>query len=69
MKRKERVNKIKSMKKADLQKERVTLIEQIFSLRVDIANHKTKGIHKIKQYKHDIARINTQLTIHEENNV
>ena len=31
MKRKERVNKIKSMKKADLQKERVTLIEQIFS--------------------------------------
>lgn len=64
----ERIEKIKTMKLAELEKERGALVGQIFALRVDIANHKTGGIHKIKQMKRDIARINTQLTTSRENN-
>lgn len=63
---KERIEKIKAMKSADLEKERGVLVAQILGLRVDIANHKTKGIHRIKQMKRDIARINTQLTVRKE---
>jgi ribosomal protein L29 len=66
---KERIAKIKAMKNADLEKERGVLVAGILALRVDIANHKTKGIHKIKQMKRDIARINTLLHMRKENNV
>lgn len=60
---KERIEKLKSMKPADLEKERKVLVASILGLRVDIANRKTKGIHRIKQMKHDIARINTIVTM------
>jgi ribosomal protein L29 len=66
---KERINKIKAMKPAELTKERTLLLNQILNLRVDISNRKTKGIHKIKIMKKDIARINTFLTLRKENNV
>jgi len=65
---KERINKIKAMKPAELEKERGVLVAGILGLRVDIANHKTKGIHKIKQMKRDIARINTIATMRKEIN-
>lgn len=65
---KERINKIKAMKQPELEKERGALVTSILALRVDIANHKTKGIHKIKQMKRDVARINTFLAEEKENN-
>ncbi|MEI6144054.1 MAG: 50S ribosomal protein L29 [Candidatus Berkelbacteria bacterium] len=64
---KERIQKIMAMKVADLEKERGVLVAGILGLRVDIANHKTGGIHKIKQMKRDIARINTALAMRKEN--
>jgi ribosomal protein L29 len=65
---KERIEKIKAMKTTELEKERGVLVAQILGLRVDIANHKTKGIHRIKQMKRDVARINTYLAMRKENN-
>ncbi len=65
---KERIEKIKTMKVADLEKERYSLVGQILALRVDIANRKTKGIHKIKLMKRDVARINTTLAMRKETN-
>ncbi|MCX6810820.1 MAG: 50S ribosomal protein L29 [Candidatus Berkelbacteria bacterium] len=64
----ERIEKLKNMKPAELEKERGVLVAHILALRVDIANHKTKGIHKIKQMKRDIARINTIATMRKEIN-
>ena len=65
---KERISKIKAMKKPELEKERGALVTSILALRVDIANHKTKGIHKIKQMKRDVARINTFLAEGKDSN-
>jgi ribosomal protein L29 len=58
---KERIKKLNSMKESDLIKERQTLNTSILALRTDIANHKTKGIHRFKSMRRDIARINTIL--------
>ena len=64
---KERVQKLMSMKESDLLKERQTLRSQILALRTDVANHKTKGIHKFKVMRRDIARIETILAGKENN--
>lgn len=54
--------KFNKMKESELLKEVSNLQLSIMRQRIDIANHKTKGIHKISEMKKDIARINTLLT-------
>lgn len=68
MKSTERINKLKSLKESDLLKERQSLALEILSLRVDVANHKTKNIHKFKIARRDIARINTILAEKKDQN-
>lgn len=54
--------KINIMKDADLAKEINSLNIAILNQRIDIANRKTKGMHKISQFRKDIARINTVIS-------
>ena len=61
MKTSERMKKFLALKDSDLQKEISVMQLSILNLRIDIANHKTKGIHKIAQIKSDIARAKTIL--------
>lgn len=65
---KERIIKLKEMKENELLKERKSLIGEILSLRIDVANHKTKNIHKFKIARRDIARINTILRDKKDSN-
>jgi len=57
-----KTEKFNKMSDADLLKEIKSINLTILNLRIDIANRKTKGIHKISQLKKDIARINTVVT-------
>jgi len=65
---KEKVKKYIAMKDAELLKELDTLRASVLTMRIDIANRKTKGIHKIKQTKKDIARIMTIISAKEKDN-
>lgn len=65
---KERITKLRSMKESELIKERNSLNTSILALRTDVANHKTKGIHKFKVMRRDIARINTILNAGKDDN-
>lgn len=57
-----KTEKFNKMSDADLLKEIKSINLTILNLRIDIANRKTKGIHRISQLKKDIARINTVIT-------
>jgi len=51
------------MSDAQLVKELKSIKLSILNQRIDIANHKNKGIHKISEFKKDIARINTVFSL------
>ena len=57
-----KTEKFSKMTDANLLKEIKSINLTILNLRIDIANRKTKGIHRINQLKKDIARINTVIT-------
>lgn len=61
MRKTESYKKLKSMKEVELKKEIALMQETILNLRIDIANRKTKGIHKISQLRAGIARAMTIL--------
>jgi len=65
---KDKMKKWKMAKDSELQKELDTLQNEILLLRIDIANRKTKGIHRIRTLKRDIARIKTIISMREEQN-
>jgi ribosomal protein L29 len=65
---KEKIKKFEAMKIEELKKELSTLRANILTMRIDIANRKTKGIHKISQTKKDIARIKTIISAKEREN-
>lgn len=62
MKKTESQKKLQTMKEAELVKEIAAMQLEILHLHIDIANRKTKGIHKISQLRADIARANTILS-------
>jgi len=57
-----KTEKFSKMTDANLLKEIKSINLTILNLRIDIANRKTKGIHRISQLKKDIARINTVIS-------
>lgn len=65
---KDKMKKWKTAKDSELQKELDALQNEILILRIDIANRKTKGIHRIRRLKKDIARIKTIISAREEEN-
>lgn len=70
MKKNQNWKKLSAMSDVELKKEISTMQSGILNLRIDIANRKTKGIHRISQLRADIARSKTILSarIGEKNN-
>ena len=64
----EKVKKWQNLRDKELQKELDVLQNEILLLRIDIANRKTKGIHRIRSHKKDVARIKTIISMHKEHN-
>lgn len=60
-----KIEKFSKMSNKDLIKEIKNINLTILNLRIDIANRKTKGIHRISQLRKDVARINTIITARE----
>jgi ribosomal protein L29 len=60
-----KIEKFNKMGNEDLIKEIRNINLTILNQRIDIANHKTKGIHRISQLRKDIARINTIISARE----
>jgi ribosomal protein L29 len=54
-----KIEKFNKINNSDLVKEVKSINLAILNQRIDIANRKTKGIHRISELKKDIARINT----------
>jgi len=63
-----KIKKYNLMTETELNKELETLRFSIILARIDIANRKTSGIHKIKLEKKNIARIMTILSRKEKEN-
>ena len=57
-----KINKIREMSSADLEKELGELKSELFKLRFSLATNGLDNPMKIKEVKKDIARINTILT-------
>ena len=65
-----KINKIREMSSADLEKELGELKSELFKLRFSLATNGLDNPMKIREVKKDIARINTILTerkLNEEN--
>jgi len=61
MKKTQSLKKLAAKKNLDLDKEIADMQLAVLNLRIDIANRKTKGIHRIAEIKADIARAKTIL--------
>lgn len=59
MKKTDNFKKLKSLKEPELYKEIAAMQFQVLNLRIDIANRKTKGIHRISELRSSIARAKT----------
>ena len=65
---KDKMKKWQGEKDQELQKEIDTLQHEILVSRIDIANRKTKRIHRIRELRRNIARIKTILTLRDKEN-
>ena len=57
-----KINKIREMSSADLEKELSELKTELFKLKFSLATNGLENPMKIKEVKKDIARVNTILT-------
>jgi len=62
MKISQNYKKYLAMKDSELKKEVANLEGNILGARIEIANRKTKGIHRINNMKKNIARIKTVIS-------
>jgi len=58
-KNKDKILNWQGQKEAELIKEIDNLHSEILASRLDIVNRKTKGVHRIRRLRRDIARIKT----------